>query len=79
MSAKQYKQPKCKDCPFFVFTTTIGSPDERVWHCRSGFMPLKNDYYDCQEMSRHNERGRQRLVAEGLMKPDHEQLNLFDQ
>lgn len=41
---------KCKTCKLWVFTTTLGSPDVPVWHCRSGFTPSE----ECQEQAEYN-------------------------
>ncbi len=41
---------KCKNCQFYVHTTTLGSLDKEIWHCRFGFTPTK----DCQKMGEYN-------------------------
>lgn len=73
----KHQQPKCVDCPFYIYSVTFGSPDKPVWHCRDGFKPLRNDWYDCQRSARLNEQGRQQQIRDGLLPPDHEQLQLF--
>lgn len=32
-------KPDCKCCRHYVFTPTLASRHEPVWHCQSGFMP----------------------------------------
>lgn len=44
------KKPKCKECPHWEYTKTIGSPDVPEWHCRFGFSPSDS----CQEMAEYN-------------------------
>jgi len=32
-------KPDCKYCRYYVFTPTLASQHEPVWHCRCGFSP----------------------------------------
>lgn len=41
------KKPKCKQCKFWEYTKTLGSPIVPVWHCRSGFTPWADALGDC--------------------------------
>lgn len=43
-------KPKCKDCPFWEYTKTLGSPDVPEWHCRDGFSPSE----DCRDLAEDN-------------------------
>ena len=46
------KGPKsCMNCWRYIMTTTLGSMDAPVWHCRHGFAPSA----DCQNMAEYNE------------------------
>lgn len=44
----------CTGCKYFEFSETIGSPHEKVWHCRDGFTPSK----DCKDMAAYNDKCR---------------------
>lgn len=41
------KKPKCKQCKFWEYTKTLGSPVVPVWHCRSGFTPWADAFGSC--------------------------------
>lgn len=70
-------KPRCRDCKYYVFTKTLGSPDTPVWHCRDGFSPRqdqpKKGIEDCRKMAMHND------WATALYQQEHaQQLTLFE-
>ena len=48
------KKPKCKQCKFWEYTKTLGSPIVPVWHCRSGFTPWADALGDCIKRAERN-------------------------
>lgn len=54
------RKEMCKGCKYFEFSETIGSPNEKVWHCRDGFTPSK----DCKDMAAYNDKCRKAYYRE---------------
>ena len=48
------KKPKCKQCKFWEYTKTLGSPVVPVWHCRSGFTPWADAFGSCIKRAERN-------------------------
>lgn len=70
------KRPSCRSCPHYVWSVVPASWPMPSWHCRSGFRPLINDWYNCQEMAQHNVEFGQKLF---LSDPDFRVLSLQSQ
>lgn len=58
-----------------MLSTTLGSPDVPVWHCRDGFKPVRDAKigYDCREMAMHNDWAKALYEQENAV-----QLRLFE-
>ena len=41
---------KCERCKYWIYSTTLGSKDVEMWHCRFGFSPSR----DCQWLGDYN-------------------------
>lgn len=70
------KRPSCKSCPHYVWSVVPASWPMPSWHCRSGFRPLINDWYNCQEAAQDNVLYGQELF---LRDPDFRMLSLQSQ
>ena len=60
---------QCRECKHWELSSTIGSPDVTIWHCRHGFTPSE----DCQEMAGYNEECKRKYYLEH---PEELQLKL---
>lgn len=47
----------CHSCRYWIFSTTLGSPDKEIWHCRFGFRPYAcSDGDNCIKLGDYNMR-----------------------
>lgn len=51
---KTMEKPKCKNCHYYKFSITLGSPDTPIWHCRYGFTPFCHTWGKCTDMAKYN-------------------------
>lgn len=56
------KKPKCKQCKFWEYTKTLGSPVVPVLHCRSGFTPCAY----CGKQVPNDKLVKHRIIFQGL-------------
>lgn len=51
------KKPKCKGCPYYVYTRTLSSMEIPEWHCEHGYRPYRNkDNFTCVDECKRWER-----------------------